>query len=622
MPPDILRSIFSHCVPHYTIERSMQVSSAPLLLTQICRHWRDLAIKTPTLWSTIFLRIPVPPRGRYHPSHLPWDAQEGDIDIEAEGASDALSASLEDVWRRKTESLVSLTNIWLSRAEGCPLSIFFRDVDSDSHLPSSPLSDTDSFTQKPVDRLLSLICARSSQWAQLDLRVPESGASEGTFLSQPPSQTPHLRTIRVQWSPTRPDRVPLSDHSESTPPSQDHDLDTVKTAQRPSFHIFEATRLHHLSIDNFNGHFKDLSVAWGNLTELSYTGRPARYYGAHSPPPDRITQFPPSAALALLQECPNLLKCELHLSEFTFNSDATDQTTLSNRVHLPHLARFVIFEHKQSPSFGFFKSLDLPLLSSISWSSTISPFSPGSLSPAPLHLSIYPLLATSGHQIQYLEFGAIITSVAQLVDTLELALGVKELTIDMSSVIFSIPTSSMDGTAWSVPQRPFYRDELLRRLTPSSPCSSLSSSSFSEEVLCPNLVILKLTLAEPSDITTKALKNLVTQRGIIESRIAEDETPNRTSMHAVPPPLEQVSVRFSAPYHVGATPPLPKRWEEDRLNSGFGRPIIKVERRKVALHGQSHAYSAEGIRRPFEGYWDFESSRYEWDECDVSATTV
>ncbi|KAH6911001.1 hypothetical protein BKA70DRAFT_1398666 [Coprinopsis sp. MPI-PUGE-AT-0042] len=569
MPPDILRNVFSYCVPYDTPERSMQISSAPLLLTQICRHWRNLAIKTPTLWSTIFLRIPVPPRGRYHPSPLPWDAQEGDIDIEAEGSSDALSASLENVWRRKSESLISLTNMWLSRAEGCPLSIFFRDVDSDSHLPTSPISEQDSsLTQKPFDRLLSLICARSSQWARLDLKVPESGTSEETFLSRSPSQTPHLRAIRVQWSSTPPNRMPLSIHP--PPPSQSHNPGTEKTAQKPSFHIFKATGLQHLSIDSFNGHFTDLSVAWSSLTELSYTGRPARYYGAHSPPSDRISHFPPSAALALLQNCPNLVKCELHLSELTFNSDATDQTILSNKVHLPHLARFVVFEHKQSPSLGFFKSLDLPFLSSISWSSTISPFSPGSPSPGPPHLSIYPLLATSGHQIQYLEIGTITTSVAQLVDTLKLAVGVKELTIDVSSVIFSIPSlSSMDDTAY-VPPRPFYRDELLRRLTPSSP-------SLPEEILCPNLVILKLTLAEPLDITTKALKSLVAHRGVVESRIAEDDIP----MHVVTP-LEQVSVRF---IHIGATSALPKRWEEDQLNSSFGRRTIKVERRKAIGHG-------------------------------------
>ncbi|KAH6910993.1 hypothetical protein BKA70DRAFT_1269124 [Coprinopsis sp. MPI-PUGE-AT-0042] len=596
MPPDILRNIFSYCVPHDSPERIIQVSEGPLLLTQICRQWRDLTIKTPTLWSTIFLKIPEPPLGHPYQTILPCDAEEGGIDIEAEGASVALYASLIDAWRRKMDSRASLTNVWLSRAEGCPLTIFFRDMDLARHLQGWPVVDIDSFTKEPIERLLSLICARTSQWAQLDLRITESSLSEGRFLSQHPSRTPHLCSIHVKWSASH----TLSTYS--TPPSQDHN--TPKSSA--DFHTFQATRLQHLSLDSFKGNFKSISVAWSNLTELSLasTGSPIQYYGSHSPSTDRAVSLPPSVALALLQDCTNLVRCELHLIGLTFNpNEPDDQMSVVGQIHLPRLIRLVAFEHKQSPCLSFFKSLCLPLLTSISWSSTNSVvYTPGfpdlthQAQASPSHLSPYPLLATSGHQIEHLEFGVITVSVDQIFDTLKLAVGVKDLTIHISSVTFSTSSSS----PWGATPPPFYGDELLDRLNP-------SSSSSASGTICPNLVILKLIVGQPSEITTKALKTLVANRGIADGHNGDERT-HFSSTHV---PLQHVLVRFTAPtaygdIRVGTIPGgiIPKRWEEDQLNSGFSRRIIRVERRKSISH---IAYNTEDVRKPFETYWDFES---------------
>ncbi|KAH6911008.1 hypothetical protein BKA70DRAFT_1269181 [Coprinopsis sp. MPI-PUGE-AT-0042] len=584
MPPDILRNIFSHCVPNDTPEKIMQVSEAPLLLTQICRHWRDLAITTPTLWSTIFLKIPSPPQNSFNPGISALDAYDQDlgIDIEVEGALEGLSALLIGEWCRKAESLVSLANIWLSRAKGCPLTIFFRDINTDRPSSSSVFDNFDhgSLTQNPVDHLLSLLCTRVSQWAQLDLLVTSS--SEASFLSQISSQTPHLRSVRMQWS-----SFGFSDAAPNSP---------------SSFHISKSTPLQHLSLDGFQGNFKDISVAWNNLTELACTGCPVRYFGAYNSS-GMIPSFSPSVALALLQDCPNLVQCELHLLDVALNHrDSAELHAVSNAVHLPHLVRLVVFENRESPSLGFFKSLNLPLLTSLSWSSTVSPFSAYLLSPGPL--SLCPLLATSGHQIQSLEFGAVTVFVTQVIDALKLAVGVKELTINLCSVVVdpvSPPSPPIGTPPWGIQPQSYYRDELLQKLTPSS----------SEDAICPNLVILKLTMSNPSDITTKALKTLVAQREYVES--GSDGT---NSMHV---PLERVSVRFIAPVAdvvVGRVTPgraaLPKRWQEDRLNSGFDRRVISVEWRMAITPAEMNPYHYAGdARRPFQTYWNFESNQYE-----------
>ncbi|KAJ7101304.1 hypothetical protein B0H15DRAFT_943641 [Mycena belliarum] len=61
LPDDVVRDIFAQCLPSH---RNPIVSSdeAPLLLCQICRHWRDLALTTPRLWSSLHIVLPTDPR--------------------------------------------------------------------------------------------------------------------------------------------------------------------------------------------------------------------------------------------------------------------------------------------------------------------------------------------------------------------------------------------------------------------------------------------------------------------------------------------------------------------------------------------------------------------------------
>ncbi|KAH6911005.1 hypothetical protein BKA70DRAFT_1146351, partial [Coprinopsis sp. MPI-PUGE-AT-0042] len=402
MPPDILHNIFSHCVPYDTPGKVMQASEAPLLLVQICRHWRDLAIKTPTLWSTIFLKIPV-------------------------------------------ESLVSLTTAWLSRAEGCPLTIFFRDIDA---IQSSPI--------------------------------------EESFLSLSPSQVPRLRSIRMEWLPRQPifDVATHTFHHTLTPA-------TGTTAPTSPLLILKATRLQHLSLGGFTGNLKDIPVAWSNLTEFSHI-RPQRFASG------KATSFSPSAALALLQGCPNLVRCELNIFEYTPAVDVNpDQTTVSQHIKLPRLQRFVVSEYKNGPSLTFLDSLELPALDSLTLSVTL-PLIRRNENPPPI--SLRPLLIASGHQIHHLELGNTVITVTELIDHLKLAVGVTELTINMCSIV---PQGGIAPLRPAAPAPPFYRDELLSMLAP---------SDASSPTICPNLAILKLTIADPSDITTRAVKNLVAHR--------------------------------------------------------------------------------------------------------------
>ncbi|KAH6912718.1 hypothetical protein BKA70DRAFT_1264747 [Coprinopsis sp. MPI-PUGE-AT-0042] len=578
MPPDILRNVFSYCLARKTPGKIMKVTEAPLLLAQICSNWRDLVINTPTLWSTIHIDIPIPSQSRSPFNILPYgmvDVEERGIDVEAEGASEALSASFADEWRRKMKSLANLTSVWLSRAETCPLTIFLLHVQS---IPSHgvPQGSDDALTRDPLDFLLSLICARSSQWSQLDLQLMESSLCGEPLLSLSSSHTPNLQSIHVKWS--------------SSPP-RTHSGSGTKEGN-PSLHIFKSKSLQRLFLQDFSGSCTDIPVGWSNLTELSLApGVPRRRYYGHNPP-DATAAFTPSIALEVLQRCPNLVQCEVHLSGS--GSVFTDSATVSKRAHLPRLKRLVVFENTDGPSTIFFKSLDLPSMTSISWSSLTSPYSQFSSTTGHPCLSLEPLLLTSGHQLRFLEFGAFTAPVATLVASLKLAVAVAELTIDLSRLI-----SPVEFLHNGYPPPPFYRDELLAKLTPSEDAA---------ETICPNLTTLRLRLSESSDITTKALKKFVVQRGAV----------GHAAGHRTHVPVTNVSVRFLSLEHMqppgrSKMPTLPKRWQEDQLNSGLNGHIIKVECRKPV--SQDHCCPPPIVnssqKPPLESYWDFDSGLYE-----------
>ncbi|KAK7442983.1 hypothetical protein VKT23_015927 [Stygiomarasmius scandens] len=57
IPSEILSEIFLHCLPteHHPIR---SVHGAPLLLTRVCKRWREVAFATPKLWSSIHISLP------------------------------------------------------------------------------------------------------------------------------------------------------------------------------------------------------------------------------------------------------------------------------------------------------------------------------------------------------------------------------------------------------------------------------------------------------------------------------------------------------------------------------------------------------------------------------------
>ena len=67
VPKDVWQKIFIYCLPttHLPV---MSATEMPLVLTQVCTLWRNIALSSPKLWSSLHITIP---QGRNHRSQ--WD---------------------------------------------------------------------------------------------------------------------------------------------------------------------------------------------------------------------------------------------------------------------------------------------------------------------------------------------------------------------------------------------------------------------------------------------------------------------------------------------------------------------------------------------------------------------
>ncbi|KAJ7685686.1 hypothetical protein DFH06DRAFT_48889 [Mycena polygramma] len=124
LPPEILAEIFMHCLPDDEFV-TPDFTTAPLLLCGICRRWGDVALTTPTLWSSLFI----------------------DFDT---------------MWQTEAQDAISY-QMWLSRARGSPLSIYLRDT---HQIPVGPLGP-----------LLETILELSQQWQMIEFEIDADLAS-------------------------------------------------------------------------------------------------------------------------------------------------------------------------------------------------------------------------------------------------------------------------------------------------------------------------------------------------------------------------------------------------------------------------------------------------------------
>ncbi|KAJ7883801.1 hypothetical protein B0H13DRAFT_1721188 [Mycena leptocephala] len=152
LPFDITSEIFVQCLPPVSNSEPIfhfpQKLPAALLLSQICRTWRDIAFKTPRIWAQFSI------------SSFNWPKDH------------ALGP------RRVTE--------WVERAGSAPLS-FILDRYESGWTPSPPT---------PAVHLP--LFPFSAQWRNVDLRLPYADVSGDEFHSALFRKLPNLHTLAIK----------------------------------------------------------------------------------------------------------------------------------------------------------------------------------------------------------------------------------------------------------------------------------------------------------------------------------------------------------------------------------------------------------------------------------------
>ncbi|KAJ2919723.1 hypothetical protein MD484_g692, partial [Candolleomyces efflorescens] len=365
LPPDILQTVFLACLPAIgRPQASMTCDHPAVVISHVCRHWRQLAFETPLLWSRIQLVFPYVNCDPYYPPYHPAN-DEPDVNGEVASLFDAV-----------VQRLFDITTVWLARSKSCPLSICMEASEgAGGGFVSSRLKPLEGSILTSLERLVGLLLSQSKRWEQIRFKLATDGHNSASQLSRllclDPQDVPILRKASIVINPL--DSVldtPISPSIGSEPTPNFWDGFRMGTIHGDALQSLT------LACPKAATKSKVLEVNWAGLTELSlrpYMWSPTgRRGGAH---------LPAEEALTLLRLCPNLRRCNLAIGNGTVPWgtpphvwDPRPTPVLSAQddrplCRLPHLYSLILREDSRTDSLA--SALDLPSLRFFTQNSSI-----------------------------------------------------------------------------------------------------------------------------------------------------------------------------------------------------------------------------------------------------------
>ncbi|KAJ2919673.1 hypothetical protein MD484_g712, partial [Candolleomyces efflorescens] len=146
LPPELLTEVFAiACFSEVAATNTARRErTTPLVLGQICRHWRDIVLSTPHLWSWVLIRL----------------------------------------YRSKYDSQLEILKNWIGHtSSNQPLTIELS------------FEDEDAWVSKPPHELLQILLKESHRWRSIDLTLPEACYQR---IKAAKSQFPILEKIALQ----------------------------------------------------------------------------------------------------------------------------------------------------------------------------------------------------------------------------------------------------------------------------------------------------------------------------------------------------------------------------------------------------------------------------------------
>ncbi|KAI3613220.1 hypothetical protein WG66_001594 [Moniliophthora roreri] len=219
-PVDVLREIFVECLPkdHIPVRN---LKEAPLLLTGICRSWREVAISTPGLWNRIHIALPYP---RMPP----------------------VTPDFRSLMKLREAGL----QLWLGRSGSMPLTLSIHTL-----MPSETVGVSDARWWSDEEQaeaelrqcymdFLEKILPYVSRWRELFLNVPS-----GILKILEDLELKNLNLV---------EEIRFINKSEESPHGSGHPLDII-FRRSPSLRV--------LHLEEYAQDFES-SIRWDNLTEV------------------------------------------------------------------------------------------------------------------------------------------------------------------------------------------------------------------------------------------------------------------------------------------------------------------------------------------------------------------
>jgi hypothetical protein len=108
-PDDILSLIFQACIPQDRL--TMTRTHPAVLISHVCRRWRQLSLSTPQLWSGIHLLLPEHPVRRQ-----PRDLRADFVSLKAMDKAIAC-------WDARVDQIFAIAKIWVTRSMEYPIDV-------------------------------------------------------------------------------------------------------------------------------------------------------------------------------------------------------------------------------------------------------------------------------------------------------------------------------------------------------------------------------------------------------------------------------------------------------------------------------------------------------------------
>ncbi|KAF5332693.1 hypothetical protein D9611_005457 [Ephemerocybe angulata] len=315
LPDDILSCLFIALWIEEPKNGDMSPTSPGVVLSHVCRRWRQLALATPTLWSALKIHSP--------PLHRVCTYSYGKV-----SRNDAARS-----WEREVKRILATSCVWIERSKCCPLSL---DVNL-PHLGEAPyMGVKPPLNTGDLPLLVEAICDVSSRWRKAIIRLPANSSAAAAewpytrFAALKPEDVPLLRELAV---------IQAVNDLHMPPPA-------ISPMQQ-GLAIIGAHSLHSLSFGPLRVPLASLSVRWDQLTSLTFNGRVIGH---------GVPSFGVNEALTLFRMCPRLVICDILM----YITDVPDYAAHAGTIRMRYLESLTF--RYAVPGRAFMRYVDLPSL--------------------------------------------------------------------------------------------------------------------------------------------------------------------------------------------------------------------------------------------------------------------